>query len=327
MELLREAANVVIRHAHRAAAGPKRPEMLKDLVGQKALVAEAEMILAGASQFGESLGHVLLVGPPGTGKTTIARVLANEVGGNLIDVGVGGIKKPEDVYKFLSKLRDGDILFIDEIHQVPKNVQEHLFIPMEDNKMVLQTATGPHDVELPRWTLIGATTLPHKLDPALKRRFPNKFALRLLKPEDLNPIAESMAKSMGIKVTDEAIGMLARMGGGTPGLTKNMLLKARNAMALLERHEVDAEVVRSMQKTLRLDSLGLDENERRVLELLARRKGQKVSLGELSSHLGLDRKFVEDDLEPRLIRHQFMRRRSGGREITEKGLEHLQQGE
>jgi len=324
MELLRQAAETIIGRAPVAAAGPKRPERLTDLAGQDSLVEEAEMILAGAKQFGESLGHVLLAGPPGTGKTTIARVLANEVGGRLIDVGVGGIKRPEDVYKFLSQLRDGDILFIDEIHQVPQKVQEHLFIPMEDNRMVLQTGDGPRDVELPRWTLIGATTLPHKLDPALKRRFPNKFPLKLLKPEDLEPIAKSMAASLGVAVTDEAIGMLARMGGGTPGLTKNMLMKARNAMALLKKQEVDADVVRAMQGKLRLDHLGLDENERGVLETLEKKSpGQPTSLNELSNTLGLDKRFIEDDLEPRLIRHQLMRRGHGGREITDKGREHL----
>jgi len=321
MNLLRQAANAVMGHA-KAAVGPKRPERLRDLVGQEMLVEEAEMILAGAKRFGETLGHVLLAGPPGTGKTTIARILANEVGGRLIDVGVGGIKKPEDVYKFLSQLRDGDILFIDEIHQVPQKVQEYFFIPMEDNKLVLQTDSGPRDVELPRWTLIGATTLPHKLDPALKRRFPNKFALKLLKPEDLGPIAKSMARSLGVAATDEAIAMLTHMGGGTPGVTKNMLLKARNAMALMGKSEIDADVVRMMQRKLRLDSLGLNENERGVLEVLEDKTGP-TSLNELSNTLGLDKRFIEDDLEPRLIRNQLMRRGHGGREITDKGRAHL----
>lgn len=323
--ILGKAARAIIGASERRAAGPKRPEMLRELSGQQSLVDEAELILAGARRFGEALGHVLLVGPPGTGKTTIARILANEVGGRLVDVGVGGIQTPADVRKFLSSLNEGDVLFVDEIHQIPKKAQEHFFIPMEDNRLVVNTASGPMDMDLPgKWTLIGATTLPQKLDPAFKRRFPNKFALRLLKPEDLVPIAKGMADSLGLEYDDEAIAMVAGMGGGTPGLTKNMLMKARNAMALLDKKRLDREVVLAMRSKSRLDSLGLDENHRGALAAMEKKpEGQKTSLNELSNVLGLDKKLVEDDLEPLLIRHGLMRRGHGGREITDRGREHL----
>jgi len=329
MGMLGHAAATIIgsasARAPRRAAGPKRPETLRELTGQQSLVDEAELILAGAKRYGEALGHVLLVGPPGTGKTTIARILANEVGGRLIDVGVGGLEKPADVRKYLAMLREGDILFVDEVHQVPKKVQELLYTPMEENRLVVETTRGePVNVELPRWTLIAATTLPQKLDPAFKRRFPNRFALKLLSAEDLVPIAKSMADSMGLAYDEDAIRMVTEMGGGTPGLTKNVLIKARNAMAKLGRPRLDRGVMLEMRRLTRLDSLGLSENHRGVLEAMDRkREGERTSLNELSNVLGLDKGFVEDDLEPTLMRLGLMRRGSGGREITDRGREHL----
>lgn len=329
MDMLGHAAARIIGSsalAPRTAAGPRRPETLRELTGQQQLVNEAELILAGAKRFGEALGHVLLVGPPGTGKTTIAKILAREVGGRLIDVGVGGLAQPADVRKYLAMLREGDILFVDEVHQVPKKVQEFLFIPMEDNRLVVETKSGrPVSVELPqRWTLIAATTMPHKLDPAFKRRFPNRFALKLLSAEDLVPIAKGMADSMGLTYDDDAIRMVAEMGGGTPGLTRNTLIKARNAMALLHKTRLDREVVLEMRRLTRLDRLGLSENHRGVLEAMDRKpEGERTSLHELSDMLGIDKGFIEDDLEPTLMRLGLMRRGAGGREITDRGREHL----
>ncbi len=326
MSLLTRMASIVTRTA--GPRPPKRPETLGELVGQSGFVEQVQLILAGVRK-GKPLGHILLTGPPGTGKTTIAEVIANEVGGRLIKTEGKSLDSEKAVRLLLAGLRAGDIVFVDEVHGIPRKVQDSLLIPLESNEMEVRTKDGSLRVKLPRWTLIAATTLPQKLDPALKRRLPNKFNLKLLSSEDLIPIAKGMADSMGIEYTDGAMRMLAEMGHGTPGITKNMLNSAENAM--LRMHEtgaksdnvVDEAVVRFMRQKTGRDRIGLDDNQRMILETLNSNQGRKTSLSALADVTGLDRSAIESSFEPLLVRFGLMRRGSGGREITEKGRAHL----
>ena len=325
MSLLARISSLVTRVA--GTRPPKRPETLKELVGQDRFVEQVQLILAGVRQ-GKPLGHILLTGPPGTGKTTIAEVIANEVGGRLIKTEGKSLATDKDVRLMLARLKSGDIVFVDEVHGIPKKVQDSLLIPLESNEVEV----GGQRVKLPRWTMIAATTLPQKLDPALKRRLPNKFSLKLLSADDLIPIATGMADSMGLEHTDEAMRMLAEMGHGTPGITKNMLDSAENAMLRMREmgdksdNVIDADVVRFMRQKTGRDRMGLDDNQRLILQTLeSNPPGRKSSLNELSDMTGLDRDAIESSFEPSLIRFGLMRRGHGGREITEKGRTHLQQ--
>lgn len=329
MGLLTKFASLVTRIAGPRA--PKRPETLDELVGQSGFVEQVQLILAGVRQ-GKPLGHILLVGPPGTGKTTIAEVIANEVGGRLIKTEGKSLDTEKAVRLLLAGLQDGDIVFVDEVHGIPRKVQDSLLIPLESNEMEIRTKSGPQRVGLPRWTMIAATTLPQKLDPALKRRLPNKFSLKLLSADDLVPIATGMAESMGLEYTDGAMRMLAEMGHGTPGITKNMLDSAENAMLRMretgEKSDsvVDEDVVRFMREKTGRDHMGLDANQRIILETLERSPvGRRTSLNALSDVTGLDRSAIESSYEPLLRRFGLIRTGHGGREITEKGRAHLRQ--
>jgi len=327
MSLLTKFASLVTR-----AAGPrvpKRPETLDELVGQPGFVEQVQLILAGVRK-GKPLGHILLAGPPGTGKTTIAEVIANEVGGRLIKTEGKSLDNEKAVRLMLAGLRDGDIVFVDEVHGIPRKVQDSLLIPLESNEMEIRTKYGSQRVKLPRWTMIAATTMPQKLDPAFKRRLPNKFMLKLLSADDLTPIAKGMADSMGLEYTDGAMRMLAEMGHGTPGITKNMLDSAENAMLRMretgEKSDsvVDEDVVRFMREKTGRDNMGLDDNQRAILETLDRSPaGRKTSLNALADVTGLDRNAIESSFEPLLVRFGLIRRGHGGREITEKGRSHL----
>jgi len=329
MSLLTRMASLVIRIA--APRAPKRPKTLEELVGQSGFVEQVQLILAGVRK-GKPLGHILLAGPPGTGKTTIAEVIANEVGGRLIKTEGKSLDSNKAVRLLLAGLQAGDIVFVDEAHGIPRKVQDSLLIPLESDEMEIRTKHGSQRIKLPRWTMIAATTLPQKLDSAFKRRLPNKFMLKLLSPDDLTPIAKGMADSMGLEYTDGAIRMLAEMGHGTPGITKNMLDSAENAMLRMretgEKSDsvVDEDVVRFMRQKTGRDRMGLDDNQRTILETLERNPpGQKTSLNALSDVTGLDRSAIESSFEPLLVRFGLMRRGHGGREITEKGRTHLRQ--
>lgn len=329
MSLLTKFASLVTRTAGPRA--PKRPETLEELVGQSGFVEQVQLILAGVRK-GKPLGHILLAGPPGTGKTTIAEVIANEVGGRLIKTEGKSLDSEKAVRLLLAGLQEGDIVFVDEVHGIPRKVQDSLLIPLESNEMDIRTKHGSQRVELPRWTMIAATTLPQKLDPAFKRRFPNKFMLKLLSADDLTPIAKGMADSMGLEYTDGAMRMLAEMGHGTPGITKNMLDSAENAMLRMREtgqksdSVVDEDVVRFMRQKTGRDHMGLDDNQRLILETLERNPaGQKSSLNALADVTGLDRNAIESNFEPLLVRFGLIRRGHGGREITEKGRTHLRQ--
>ncbi len=329
MSLLIKFASLVTKTAGPRA--PSRPQTLGELVGQSGFVEQVQLILAGVRQ-GKPLGHILLAGPPGTGKTTIAEVIANEVGGRLIKTEGKSLDNEKAVRLLLAGLKEGDIVFVDEVHGIPRKVQDSLLIPLESNEVEIRTKGGSQRVKLPRWTMIAATTLPQKLDPALKRRLPNKFMLKLLSAEDLVPIASGMAESMGLEYTDGAMRMLAEMGHGTPGITKNMLDSAENAMLRMREtgaksdSVVDEEVVRFMRQKTGRDHVGLDDNQRLILETLEHNPaGQKTSLNALADVTGLDRNAIESSFEPLLIRFGLIRRGHGGREITEKGRAHLQQ--
>lgn len=327
MSFLTRMASRVTRTA--GPRPPKRPERLDELVGQSRFVEQVQLILAGVRQ-GKPMGHILLTGPPGTGKTTIAEVIANEVGGRLIKTEGKSLDNDKAVRLLLAGLQDGDIVFVDEVHGIPRKVQDSLLIPLESNEMDIRTKHGIQRVKLPRWTMIAATTLPQKLDPALKRRLPNKFSLKLLSTEDLVPIAKGMAESMGLEYTDGAMRMLAEMGHGTPGITKNMLNSAENAMLRMREtgaksdSVIDEAVVRFMREKTGRDHMGLDDNQRLILRTLeSAPPGSRTSLNALADVTGLDRSAIESSFEPLLIRFGLIRRGSGGREITEKGRAHL----
>ncbi len=305
-----------------------RPRSLDEYIGQDALKENLRIFIKAALQRNESLDHVLLYGPPGLGKTTLSYILANEMHTNIRVASGPSIEKPGDLAAVLSVLEPGDVLFIDEIHRIPKIVEEVLYPAMEDfciDVMVGKDA-GSRSVrlDLPPFTLVGATTRAGDLSAPLRDRFGIVSKLEYYTNAQLESIVRRSARVLGVEIVDEAVSEIAKRSRGTPRIANRLLRRIRDFAQVLNDGVVSADIARNALDRLHVDSLGLDEVDLRYLRgIIERFRGGPVGLEALANSISEETTTLEDVYEPYLIQIGFVNRTSRGRVATEKAYAHL----
>ncbi|MBO4217029.1 MAG: Holliday junction branch migration DNA helicase RuvB [Clostridia bacterium] len=305
-----------------------RPKYMEDYVGQEKAKEELKIYIEAAKQRGEALDHVLLYGPPGLGKTTLANIIANELGVNIRITSGPAIEKQGDLAALLTNLNENDVLFIDEIHRLPRNVEEVLYPAMEDYSLDLIIGKGPAArsirMSLPKFTLIGATTRAGQLTTPLRDRFGVLLRLELYTTDELARIITRSAGILGISISEDGAQELARRSRGTPRIANRLLKRVRDFAQVRGDGTVTKEMTDKALKMLDIDHLGLDNTDRRMLETIIRfYDGGPVGLETLSATIGEEAVTLEDVYEPYLIQIGFINRTPRGRCVTRLAYEHL----
>lgn len=305
-----------------------RPQTLAEFVGQEKIKERLKVYIQAAKARGEPLDHVLLLSPPGLGKTTLAHVIANEMGVKIKVSSGPALERPGDLAAILTHLAPGDILFVDEIHRLHPKVEEILYPAMEDWKLPIVLGEGPHArcIELPLapFTLIGATTREGLLTTPLRDRFEVVFRLEFYKPEELAEIVRRAAEKLGVGITSEAARELGALARGTPRIALRLLRRARDVAQVQGLSTITLEVARETLRMLGIDEAGLDELDRRILAVMIDRfEGGPVGLETLSAALGEDPETIAELYEPYLIAMGFIRKTPQGRVATERAYAHL----
>ena len=305
-----------------------RPKVFDDYVGQERAKENLKIYIEAAKQRGEALDHVLLYGPPGLGKTTLANIIANEMGGNIRITSGPAIEKKGDLAALLTNLQDGDVLFIDEIHRMPRDVEEILYPAMEDYAVDFIIGNGPAArslrMTLNKFTLIGATTRAGQLSTPLRDRFGVILRLELYTPEELAGIIKRSAGILGVAISDDGAAELAKRSRGTPRIANRLLRRVRDFAQIKGDGTVTREMTDLALKMLDIDELGLDNTDRRMLEAIIKfYDGGPVGLDTLSVTIGEEAVTLEDVYEPYLIQIGFINRTPRGRCVTRLAYEHL----
>jgi len=305
-----------------------RPRTLDEYVGQETVKKNLRVFLNACLQRGDSLDHVLLHGPPGLGKTTLSCIIASELGVNLRITSGPAIEKPGDLAGLLTSLETNDILFIDEIHRLPRSVEEILYPAMEDFTLDLMTGKGPSArsirIPLKKFTLIGATTRAGRLSAPLRDRFGMSFRLDLYEPDELARIVTRSAGILGTGITPEGAYEIARRSRGTPRIANRFLKRVRDFATVLGDGTVTEEIADTALKSLDVDGLGLDAVDRRMLNAIIKHfNGGPVGLETLSAVIGEESVTLEDVYEPYLLRLGFLNRTPRGRMATASAYRHL----
>lgn len=325
-ERLVSAANSVT--TEKQVEGSLRPQTLDDYIGQNKLKREIGVYIKAAKQREEALDHVLLYGPPGLGKTTMAVIIANELGVSLKQASGPAIERPGDLVALLNELTPGDVLFIDEIHRLPKNVEEILYSAMEDYciDIVVGQDAGAHAVHfpLPPFTLIGATTRAGMLAAPLRDRFGINGHMQYYTEDDLVAIICRSAQVLHTAISQEGAHAIARRSRGTPRIANRLLKRVRDFAEVAGKETVDPEIVDYALRLLRIDDRGLDENDRRVLTtMIELYGGGPVGLTTIAANTGEEAETVADMIEPYLMQIGFLKRTARGRVVTPAAYEHL----
>lgn len=305
-----------------------RPKSLEEYVGQEKAKENLRVFIEAAKLRGEPLDHVLLYGPPGLGKTTLSGIIAAEMGVNLRTTSGPAIEKPGDLAALLTNLEEGDILFIDEIHRLNRSVEEVLYPAMEDYALDIILGKGPSArsirIDLPRFTLVGATTRAGQLTGPLRDRFGVIFRLELYTPEELTRIITRSASILGIACDPTGAGELARRSRGTPRIANRFLKRVRDFAQVMGNGDITAELAAAALDRLEVDYLGLDAIDRRILSTIIQSyAGGPVGLDTLAAAVGEESVTIEDVYEPYLMQEGFLSRTARGRCVTQKAYQHL----
>ena len=305
-----------------------RPQLLSEYIGQEKAKRNLKIFIEAAKLRGEALDHVLLYGPPGLGKTTLAGIIANEMDTHLKITSGPAIEKPGDIAAILNGLQDGDILFIDEIHRLNRQVEEVLYPAMEDYAIDIMIGKGSTAksirLNLPHFTLVGATTRAGMLTAPLRDRFGVVNRLEFYTDQELTVIVERSADLLNVAIDEEGAREIGRRSRGTPRLANRMLKRVRDFAQVRSDGIINAGIARQALDLLEVDSLGLDATDRNILYTMAGKfEGRPVGLETLAASIGEDAGTIEDVIEPFLLQRGLIQRTPRGRMITRKACQHL----
>ena len=305
-----------------------RPTTLKEYIGQDKVKENMKIYIEAAKKRKEALDHVLLYGPPGLGKTTLSNIISNEMNSNLKITSGPAIEKPGDLAAILTGLSEYDVLFIDEIHRLSKSVEEILYPALEDYTLDIVIGKGPSAksirIDLPKFTLIGATTKAGALTTPLRDRFGIVERLELYSSEDLATIVKRSSKILKLEIDEEAALEIARRSRGTPRIANRLLKRVRDYALVLGNGNIDLKMAKHALNKLEIDELGLDEIDRKLLEMMiVQYSGRPVGIEALAASIGEEIDTIEDVYEPYLIQIGFIARTLRGRQVLPPAYKHL----
>ena len=306
-----------------------RPQVLDDYVGQKKIKENLFLFIEAAKQRGDSLDHVLLAGPPGLGKTTLAHIIAHEMGTNIHTITGPNIEKKGDLAAVLTNLQPRDVLFIDEVHRLQKTIEEVLYGAMEDFKLDLIIGQGPAArtlrIDLPKFTMVGATTRTGLLSSPLRDRFGVQLRLDFYPVDELEKIVHRSAGLLNVSIDAQGANEIASRSRGTPRIANRLLKRVRDyAQVIAKSADIDRQIAKAALALFEVDGKGLDLMDRKyLLTIIQKFDGGPVGIDTLTSAIGEERDTLEDVYEPYLIQQGFIQRTSRGRVATRLAFEHL----
>jgi Holliday junction DNA helicase RuvB len=305
-----------------------RPKVLREFVGQERIKEQLGLLIDGARARGETVDHLLFSGPPGLGKTTLAGIVANELGVSFQPTSGPALDRPGDLAAILTNLEEGDILFVDEIHRMPRAVEEVLYPALEDFKLDVVLGKGPSArsirLDLPRFTLVGATTRPGRITLPLRERFGFSPRLDYYPVDDLTTIVGRSAGILGVRVDPEGAEQIARRSRGTPRVANRLLRRVRDFAEVRHEGKITTEIARAGLELFDVDEEGLDKLDLAVLSTLVRKfAGGPVGLSTLAAAVGEETDTIEDVVEPFLLQCGFLKRTPRGRVATDRAYRHL----